>query len=259
MAYVQKIAAQHVTHTEIFFDPQGHTERGIDFKTVIGGITRALKDAKKKYGISSKLIMSFLRHMTQEEGFAALKEAKPFMDLIDGFGLDSSEKGHPPSKFERLYAMLRDTGKPVMAHAGEEGPPEYVKEAIDLLKIDRIDHGNRSLEDPALVQRLVSMKIGLTVCPLSNIKLCVVGDIKQHPLKRMLDMGLKATVNSDDPAYFGGYMNENYLAVAAALDLSRSDIIQLAQNAIDVSFLSEPEKAAKGLELGDYVRKHNVA
>lgn len=252
IAYLSRVAKQHVTHVEIFFDPQGHTERGVAFATVISGITRALDDGRQRLGISSKLIMSFLRHLSEADAFAELEKAAPHMAHIHGFGLDSSEKGHPPSKFARLYDRLRATSKPLMAHAGEEGPPEYVIEAIDLLKIDRIDHGNRSLEDEALTQRLVQKGIGLTVCPLSNLKLCVVKDMKQHPLKRMLDKGLKATVNSDDPAYFGGYMNENFVGVAEALSLTRADIVQLAQNAIDVSFLDASEKQGKTLELAAY-------
>jgi adenine deaminase len=256
MAYLTRIAAQNVVHTEIFFDPQGHTERGVTFDTVIHGIVRALKDGKAQYGISYKLIMSFLRHLSEEDCFNALEEAKAHMDKIDGFGLDSSEKGHPPSKFERLYTYLRNAypDKKRVAHAGEEGPAPYVREAIDLLKVDRIDHGNRSLEDAGLVKELAAMQMGLTVCPLSNLKLCVIKDMTKHPLKTMLDHGLKATVNSDDPAYFGGYMNENFIAVADALNLTKEDIVQLAQNAIDVSFLSPAEKDQKTQELQGMLR-----
>ncbi len=252
-AYLEKVASQNVQHAEIFFDPQGHTERGVAFSTVIGGIHRALQEGRERFGISSKLMMSFLRHLSEEEGFDALAQASSTMAMIDGFGLDSSEKGHPPSKFTRLYEALHHLGKPVLAHAGEEGPPEYVIEAIDLLKINRIDHGNRSLENAALVKRLAHLRIGLTVCPLSNLKLCVVKDMKQHPLKTMLDAGLRASVNSDDPAYFGGYITENFLAVAEALDLTREDIIQLARNAIETSFLDEADKAAQTQMLDAYI------
>lgn len=251
-AYLKKVKSQNVVHTEIFFDPQGHTERGVPFKAAFEGIRRALKDGEEKLGITSKLILSFLRHLSEEDAFHTFEEAKPYFDQIDGFGLDSSERGHPPSKFERVYAAARATGKKVTAHAGEEGPPEYVHEALNLLKIDRIDHGNRSLEDEALIKRIAHEKIGLTVCPLSNLKLCVVKDMRKHPLKTMLDRGMMATVNSDDPAYFGGYMNENFIAAAEALNLTRDDILTLAKNAVQVSFLSESEKAVKARQLEDY-------
>jgi adenine deaminase len=252
-AYLKRVAAQNVTHTEIFFDPQGHTERGVEFGTVIQGIKRALDDGQREFGVSSKLIMSFLRHKSEEDAFKTLEEAGAYLDMIDGFGLDSSELPFPPRLFERVFAAARKTGKPVVAHAGEEGPPEYVTEALDLLKVSRIDHGNRSLEDPALVRRLAEMRMGLTVCPLSNLRLCGVRDMKQHPLKRMLNFGLKATVNSDDPAYFGGYMNENYLAVTEALNLTRDDLAQLANNAIEISFLTSEQKGEKASELNDYI------
>jgi adenine deaminase len=252
-AYLKRVAAQNVTHTEIFFDPQGHTERGVEFGTVIQGIKRALDDGQREFGVSSKLIMSFLRHKSEEDAFKTLEEAGAYLEMIDGFGLDSSELPFPPRLFERVFAAARKTGKPVVAHAGEEGPPEYVTEALDLLKVSRIDHGNRSLEDPALVRRLAEMRMGLTVCPLSNLRLCGVRDMKQHPLKRMLNFGLKATVNSDDPAYFGGYMNENYLAVTEALNLTRDDLAQLANNAIEISFLTSEQKGEKASELNDYI------
>ena len=250
---MKKVAGQNVSHVEIFFDPQGHTERGVEFGTVIRGIKRALDDGQRELGVTSKLIMSFLRHKFEEDAFKTLEEAKPYLDMIDGFGLDSSELPFPPRLFERVFAAARKTGKPVVAHAGEEGPPEYVTEALDLLKVSRIDHGNRSLEDPVLVRRLADMKMGLTVCPLSNLRLCGVRDMKQHPLKKMLDRGLKATVNSDDPAYFGGYMNENFLAVAEALNLTRDDIVQLGRNAIEISFLAPEQKGQKARELNDYI------
>ena len=242
-AYLARAHADAVRHVEIFFDPQGHTERGIAFETVITGITRALDDARERHGMTSKLIMCFLRHLDEADAEATLDEALPFLDRIDGVGLDSSEVGHPPSKFTRVFARARGLGLKIVAHAGEEGPPAYVHEALDLLKVDRIDHGNRSLEDPALVERLAAEGITLTVCPLSNLKLCVVNDIADHPLKTMLDAGLRATVNSDDPSYFGGYVNANYQAVADALDLSRGDLRTLARNSFTGSFLDDAAKA----------------
>ena len=242
-AYLARAHADNVRHVEIFFDPQGHTARGVAFETVLAGITRALDDAKAQHGISSKLILCFLRHLSEAEAEATLDEALPWLDRIDGVGLDSSEVGHPPSKFARVFARARALGLKIVAHAGEEGPPDYVHEALDLLKVDRIDHGNRSLEDAALVARLAAEGMTLTVCPLSNLKLCVVGDMTAHPLKAMLDAGLRATVNSDDPSYFGGYVNANYVAVADALDLSKADIVTLAHNSFAGSFLDDAEKA----------------
>ena len=242
-AYLARAHADAVRHVEIFFDPQGHTARGVAFETVITGITRALDDAHARYGITSKLIMCFLRHLDEADAEATLDEALPYLDRIDGVGLDSSEVGHPPAKFERVFARARDLGLKIVAHAGEEGPSEYVYEALDLLKVDRIDHGNRSLEDPALVARLAAQGITLTVCPLSNLKLCVVNDIAAHPLKTMLDAGLRATVNSDDPSYFGGYVNANYQAVADALDLSKTELVTLARNSFTGSFLDDAAKA----------------
>jgi len=242
-AYLARAHADGVRHAEIFFDPQGHTARGIPFATVIGGITRALDDAQARYDMSSRLIMCFLRHLSEEEAEATLDEARPWLDRIDGVGLDSSEVGHPPAKFQRVFARARDLGLRLVAHAGEEGPPEYVHEALDLLGVDRIDHGNRSLEDKALVARLADDAMCLTVCPLSNLKLCVVDDMTAHPLKTMLDAGLLATVNSDDPSYFGGYVNANYTAVADALDLSRDELVTLARNSFLGAFLDDDAKA----------------
>ncbi len=242
-AYLARANADAVRHVEIFFDPQGHTTRGVAFETVIAGITRALDDAAASYGMTSKLIMCFLRHLSEADAEATLDEALPFLDRIDGVGLDSSEVGHPPAKFERVFARARGLGLKIVAHAGEEGPPAYVHEALDLLKVDRIDHGNRSLEDPALVARLAAQGMTLTVCPLSNLKLCVVDDTAHHPLKRMLGAGLRATVNSDDPSYFGGYVNANYQAVADALDLSKDDLVTLARNSFAGSFLGDADKA----------------
>ncbi|MFS2318851.1 adenosine deaminase [Maricaulis sp. D1M11] len=238
-AYLQRAAADTVRHVEIFFDPQGHTDRGIAFGTVISGIDRALKQGEAELGISSRLIMCFLRHLSEEAAFETLAQAEPHLDLIHGVGLDSSEMGHPPSKFERVFARAGELGLKRVAHAGEEGPPAYVSEALDLLRIDRLDHGNRSLEDAELVERLVQSEMTLTVCPLSNLRLCGVERLADHPLKRMLALGLKVMVNSDDPAYFGGYVNENFRQTAAAIDLTRDEIITLARNSFTGSFLDD--------------------
>lgn len=241
-AYLLKIHSQNVLHTELFFDPQTHTSRGIPFKKVISGIHHALEDGRVKLGISSKLILSLLRHYTEDAAFQSLQEALEYREWITAVGLDSSEKGHPPSKFERIFAQARKEGFLTVAHAGEEGPAEYVWEALNLLNVLRIDHGNRSLEDRALVDELVKRKMPLTICPLSNLKLKVILDMTKHPLAEMLENGMMATVNSDDPAYFGGYVNENYLAVAKALNLSKEQIVQLAKNSFTASFLDEKEK-----------------
>ena len=241
-AYLGRAAADSVCHVEIFFDPQGHTVRGVPFAAVVGGITRALAEAEAR-GITSRLIMCFLRHLPESEAEATLDEALPFLSFIHGVGLDSSEAGHPPEKFARVFARARSLGLKIVAHAGEEGPPEYVWQALDVLKVDRIDHGNRALEDAALVSRIVADGLTLTVCPLSNLKLCVVDDLASHPLRRMLAAGLRATVNSDDPAYFGGYVNTNFIAVADALDLSRAEIVQLARNSFTGSFLPVADQA----------------
>lgn len=241
-AYLEKANLQNVQHTEIMFDPQTHTLRGVEFKTVISGITRALHDARNKWRITSDLIMCFLRHLSEDEAFKTLEMAVDYKDLIIAVGLDSSEKGHPPSKFKRVFEMALKEGFKTVAHAGEEGPAEYVWEAIDLLKVSRIDHGNNSLNDEELVHELVKKQIPLTVCPLSNLKLKVVSDMKNHPLKKMLNAGLLATVNSDDPAYFGGYVNENFFAAAVALNLSKEEITVLAKNSFKASFLDENKK-----------------
>ena len=242
MAYLRRVAADNVVHVEVFFDPQGHTERGLPFDVAMSGISQALSVGESELGVSSELIMCFLRHLDEDDAIKTFKAAEPWMDRIIGVGLDSSEVGHPPSKFERVFGMARDAGLKSVAHAGEEGPPEYVHEALDLLKIDRLDHGNRSLEDAALVERLANEGMTLTVCPLSNLKLCVVSDMQDHPIKRMLSSDLKATVNSDDPAYFGGYVNDNFRAIINALDLTDADIKRLALNSIDGSFMNEANK-----------------
>ena len=250
--YLEKARSQNVLHTEIFFDPQTHTSRGIDFGTVVNGIKKALDDGRHKLDISSNLILCFLRHLSEKEAFKTLTQALPYKDLIIGVGLDSSEKGHPPAKFERVFAEARKEGFLTVAHAGEEGPAAYVRDAVDLLKISRIDHGNNSLHDEILVQELVSKRIPLTVCPLSNLKLKVVTEMCNHPLRKMLDAGLFVTINSDDPAYFGGYVNENFLAVAENLSLTKKDIYQLAKNSFEASFISQAEKQHFLEELGKF-------
>ena len=241
-AYFEKCAEDKVVHTEMFFDPQTHTERGVEFATVLNGLKRACTDAKDKLGISSQLIMCFLRHLSEEDAFKTLEQALAFKDDIIAVGLDSSEVGHPPSKFERVFAKAREAGFLIVAHAGEEGPPEYVWEALDLLRVNRIDHGVRSDEDPALLQRLIDEKMPLTVCPLSNLKLCVVEDMTEHNIHRLLKQGVHVTINSDDPSYFGGYMNDNFLAVHAALNLSNDELKQLAINSFEASFIDSAEK-----------------
>src|SRR5262245_46224918 len=243
-AYLERARADGAVHVEIFFDPQTHTDRDIPFGTVIDGIYVALENGERDLGISFRLIMCFLRHLSEEAAFATLAQALPHRDRIAAVGLDSSEVGHPPAKFARVFAKARDAGFLTVAHAGEEGPPAYVYEALDLLKVARIDHGVRSEEDPALCARLAREQIPLTVCPLSNVKLCVYPALGEHNLKRLLDMGLCVTVNSDDPAYFGGYVAENYRAAAEALGLQRADIARLARNSITASFLDPAEKQA---------------
>jgi len=241
-AYLNRVHQDHVVHVEIFFDAQGHLKRGIPLGVQISGIRRALQDGKQELGISSKLILSFLRHLPEEDAFATLELAQPFLDQLDGFGLDSSEMGHPPEKFARVFARCRDLGFNITAHAGEEGPADYVSQALDLLHVDRIDHGNHSLDDDGLVQRLTAEGKTLTVCPLSNLKLCVVQTMDQHPLLSMLKRGLKATVNSDDPAYFGGYVNDNYRALIEHLPVTCEDLYHLARNSFDGAWVSEEEK-----------------
>ena len=241
-AYLEKVKSQNLVHTEIFFDPQTHTDRGISFDTVINGIHHALDDGHKNLGISFRLIMSFLRHLDEASAFKTLEQAMPYRSLINAVGLDSSELGNPPAKFARVFEAARESGFIAVAHAGEEGPAQYIREALDVLKISRIDHGNRSLDDPELVDRLVRMGMPLTLCPLSNRELQVVPDLKDHPVQRMMDLGMLVTVNSDDPAYFGGYMNENYFAIAEALNLSKDQIAELAKNSFKASWLSDEEK-----------------
>ena len=242
-AYLERCRRDRIVHSEIFFDPQAHTARGLSFETVFEGIWSALRRGEEELGISSRLIMCFLRHLPQREALDTLQEAVPWLDRITAVGLDSSELGHPPSKFLEVFDRASDFGLRRVAHAGEEGPPEYVCEALDGLRVDRIDHGNRALEDDLLVERLVGMKMPLTVCPLSNLRLAVVPDLREHPIRRMLELGLKATVNSDDPAYFGGYMNDNFNALIDAVDLSAPEIVKLVRNSFKHSFLDEEARA----------------
>lgn len=243
MAYFRQIAADGCCHVELFFDPQTHTDRGVPFQVAADGLLSGMAEAKATYGVSSGLILSFLRHLDEDAAFATLRAAEPWLDRIQGVGLDSSEVGHPPSKFTRVFKAAGERGLKRVAHAGEEGPPGYVREALDLLNVDRIDHGNRALEEPALVARLVEEGMTLTVCPLSNVKLRVVEELVSHPLKRMLDLGLKATLNSDDPAYFGGYLGRNWTETAHALALSREDLVTLAKNSFTGSFLPAADVA----------------
>ncbi|AVO50227.1 adenosine deaminase [Melaminivora suipulveris] len=244
-AYLARAAMDNVAHAEIFFDPQTHTARGVSMETVINGLHRACQDAQAELGISSSLILCFLRHLSEEDAFATLEHAQPFLGRFIGVGLDSSEVGHPPEKFARVFARCRELGLHLVAHAGEEGPPEYIWSALDVLKVERIDHGVQALRDAALVRRLASERIALTVCPLSNLKLCVFPDLAQHNLKRLLDAGLAATVNSDDPAYFGGYINQNFAQVFAAVpELTARDAWQLAHNSFAASFAPEARKRA---------------
>lgn len=258
-AYLARVAKDNVRHVEMFFDPQGHTERGVPFATAIEGILAALDEAPARHGISGGLIMCFLRHLSEEAAFETLEQAKPWVGRLVGVGLDSSEVGHPPSKFERVYAKAREMGLKAVAHAGEEGPPEYVWEALDLLKIQRLDHGNRSLEDERLVRRLVDEQMTLTVCPLSNRALCVIDHLEQHPMKKMLELGLKATMNSDDPAYFGGYVGQNFAETCEAIGLTASDLVTLARNSFEGSFLPDDIKAAHVREVERVAAEFGVA
>ena len=242
-AYLKRAAADRVVHTEIFFDPQSHTSRGVAMETVIRGIRRALDDGARAFGISSEMILCFLRHLSEEDAFETLRAALPFKKDFVGVGLDSGERGNPPSKFERVFAEARNAGLKTVAHAGEEGPPAYIYEALDLLHVSRIDHGVRCAEDDVLVERLVSEQMPLTVCPLSNVKLCVFPEMKNHNLKTLLDRNVCVMINSDDPAYFGGYIGANYDAVCEALPMTRTDILKLGENAVRASFLSDARKA----------------
>lgn len=252
--YLERASADNVRHVEIFFDPQTHTERGIGFDTVINGIYRALQDGETRLGVTFVLIMCFLRHLSADEAMATLEQALPHKARIRAVGLDSSEVGHPPSKFTEVFDRARDEGFLTVAHAGEEGPPEYIYEALDLLKVQRIDHGVRSLEDPALIERLATEQTPLTVCPLSNVKLRVFDKLEDHNLKQLLDSGLCVTINSDDPAYFGGYVGENFLQTQQALALSSEQIVTLARNSFAASFLSDEDKERHYFEIDNLVR-----
>ncbi len=243
-AYLEKAAADNVVHAEIFFDPQTHTARGVPMETVIKGLHHACQRAHQEFGLSAKLILCFLRHLSEEDAFATLEAALPFRHYFIGVGLDSSELGHPPAKFERVFAKCRELGLHVVAHAGEEGPPEYIRDALDLLKAERIDHGVQAVRDADLMKRLADERVPLTVCPLSNIKLCVFPTLAQHNLKSLLDAGLCVTVNSDDPAYFGGYVNDNYVQLFAALGLEGRHAYQLAFHSFEASFAVAAQKRA---------------
>ncbi len=256
MAYLTKCNEENILHAEIMFDPQTHTQRGIAFETVINGIQKARNEAQEKWGISSFLIMSFLRHLSEDDAFVTLEQSLPFKHLIKAVGLDSSEKGNPPSKFYKVFEASAKLGYVLLAHAGEEGPAEYVWEAIDGLKIVRIDHGNNCLTDEKLVNQIIQRDIALTVCPLSNLELKVVTDLKLHPLKTMLDKGIKATINSDDPAYFGGYLNQNFIASQEALNLSEADVVLLAKNSFEYSLLEENRKQELMRLVEDYALKN---
>jgi adenine deaminase len=255
-SYLQKVSEQNVRHAEIFFDPQAHTGRGVPFETVISGIHRALVDAERQLSISSKLIMCFLRHLSAKEAMETLHDSLPFRERIVGVGLDSSEIGHPPRDFKTVFDRAREDGLLTVAHAGEEGPPEYIWQALDDLKVSRIDHGVRCTEDPKLVERLREEQVPLTVCPLSNVKLRVFDTIQDHNLKRMLEFGLRVTLNSDDPAYFGGYVDENFYAAQEGLHLSRDDVYELTKNSIEASFLDAESKQRLLYELDGYFASH---
>ena len=242
--YLERCRDEGIVHTEMMFDPQTHTERGVEFSVFMSGFGRAMEDAKRQWGQSSLLIMCFLRHLPEESAFETLKAAEPFKSQISSVGLDSSELGHPPEKFERVYAAAGQQGYRLVAHAGEEGPPTYIVEALDRLKVERIDHGVRCMEDAELVERLVKAQIPLTVCPLSNVRLCVFGTMADHPIRHMLKRGLNVTVNSDDPPYFGGYLLDNFQALHRELGLTMEDARQLAINSIRSSFIDEASSAA---------------
>jgi len=244
-AYLERVHADRLTHVEMFFDPQAHTDRGVSFETVLGGITSALEAGHRELGISSKLILCFLRHLPEEQAFEALDCACKHKEHIFGVGLDSSEQWHPPAKFERVFKAARDEGFVPVAHVGEEGTAENVREGLDLLRIERVDHGNRALDDPALTRRLAEQQTPLTMCPISNLRLKGIPSLSASPVKRALDANLLVTVNSDDPSYFGGYLNDNYRAVHEHLNLSKAEIITLAKNSFVASFLPDGEKQAR--------------
>jgi adenine deaminase len=252
LAYLAHAVADNVIHAEIFFDPQTHTARGIPFLTVLEGLEEGLRQGHARWGISARLILCFLRHLSEEDALATLTEAEPYLARIDGFGLDSSEKGNPPTKFARVFERCRQLGKPVVAHAGEEGPAEYIREALDVLGVTRIDHGVRAIEDEALIKRLARDGIPLTVCPLSNLRLCVFPDMAAHTLGKLLAAGVRVTLNSDDPAYFGGYLNANLRAVHSAFKFDAQTWYRMARNSFEAGFASSAEKAAWIARLDQY-------
>lgn len=254
-AYLKKAHDEKIAHTEFFFDPQTHTDRGVAFKTVLEGIYQATCDAKQEFGITSFIIMSFLRHLSEEEAFKTLEDAFPYKNLIKAIGLDSSELGNPPEKFERIYKKAKDQGYRLVAHAGEEGPTEYIWSALKNLNIERIDHGNTSVNDKDLIKYIKENNIPLTLCPLSNLELKVVKDLTKHPLKKMMDLGMLVTVNSDDPAYFGGYINDNYISIAENLNLGIKDIKNLTENSINASMLCDTSKQQKLNLIESYFRE----
>jgi adenosine deaminase len=258
-AYFERASADNVVHAELFFDPQTHTDRGVPFEFVIDGLHRACVKAQAELGIRAELILCFLRHLSEDAAFATLEQATPHRDKFIGVGLDSSEVGHPPEKFERVFAAARALGLRAVAHAGEEGPPQYIWDALDRLAVERIDHGVQALRDPDLVQRLARERIPLTVCPLSNVKLCVFKDLREHNLRDLLNSGLVATVNSDDPAYFGGYINQNFIETLDALDLSGSELTTLARNSFEASFASDADKAEYRAKLDACCREFGIA
>lgn len=255
-SYLQKCSTQNILHTEIMFDPQTHTKRGIKFETIISGINNACEDAKRNFNISSNLIMSYLRHLSEDECFKTLEEALPFKDKIKCIGLDSSEKNNPPSKFKKVFKKSVENNFIPVAHAGEEGDADYIWEAINILNIKRIDHGNNILQDKDLINEVINRNIALTICPLSNKALQVVPNLKNHPLKTMLDLGLKVTINSDDPAFFGGYINENYKQIQQALNLTKEDLYKIAKNSFEYSFIDEEIKAKYISKLNTYYNEN---
>ncbi|WP_116473280.1 adenosine deaminase [Zobellella maritima] len=258
-AYLTRAHAEQVRHTEIFFDPQAHTARGVPFAVVMSGIHRALEQARQEWGMTSRLIMSFLRHLSEQDAFDTLKDAMPFKDRIAGVGLDSSEQGNPPAKFGRVYAACQELGFRLVAHAGEEGPPQNICDALDILQVERIDHGVAAIRDPDLVARLAAEHVPLTVCPLSNLRLRVVEKMSDHPLLRLLQAGVKVTINSDDPAYFGGYMNANYQAVQQGLGASDSQLLAMTLNAVNACWLSPEEKAHLSRDILAYGQRYGVS
>ena len=254
-AYLQRCQTQNVIHTELFFDPQAHTERGVPLPVVLDGIHRALQEGQSEFGISSRLILCFLRHLPEEAAIETLRQALPYRDRFIGVGLDSSELGHPPENFQRVFQMARAEGLLTVAHAGEEGPPEYVWQALDLLKIQRIDHGVRAFEDPRLMARLADEQVPLTVCPLSNVRLRVYDNMTQHPILKMLEQGVKVTVNSDDPAYFGGYVGENFQALEESLGLGQEQAVRLARHSLEAAFVDDTERQAMLARLDGFLAR----